>query len=85
MFVEVMKVIHLQSLRFIQNNEWDAAHRLVQDYADPLSCQIHGYLHYIEGDLDNASYWYRLAGMALPDDSPEEALKRLTKAIGETN
>ncbi|ESS73028.1 hypothetical protein MGMO_38c00110 [Methyloglobulus morosus KoM1] len=85
MFVEVMKTIHLQALRFIQNNEWDAAHRLVQDYTDPLSRQIHGYLHYIEGDLDNASYWYRLIGMALPDGSPEEELKRLTKAIGETN
>lgn len=58
MFVEVMKVIHLLALQFIQNNEWDAAHRLVQDYTDPLSRQIHGYLHYIEGDLDNASYWF---------------------------
>jgi hypothetical protein len=73
----IMKDIHHQALQLIQYGEWDAAHRLVQDYPDPLSCQIHGYLHRIEGDLSNAHYWYRRAGMDIPDNLLEEELKRL--------
>jgi hypothetical protein len=69
--------IHPHALQLIQNGEWDAAHRLVQDYPDSLSCQIHGYLHRIEGDLTNACYWYRRAGLDMPDNSLDEELKRL--------
>jgi hypothetical protein len=72
-----MKLMHLQALQFIQSRDWDAAHRLVQNFSDPLSCQIHGYLHAIEGDLSNAGYWYRRAGMTLPNCSLEDELKRL--------
>ena len=72
-----VKPMHLQALQFIQSRDWDAAHRLVQNYSDPLSCQIHGYLHAIEGDLSNAGYWYRRAGMVLPDGSLDDELKRL--------
>jgi hypothetical protein len=73
----IMKAIHQQALQFIQQNDWDAAHRLVQDYSDPLSCQIHGYLHRIEGDLSNARYWYKRAGVEMPDTSMEQELKHL--------
>ncbi|MEQ1557459.1 MAG: hypothetical protein ABL933_00795 [Methyloglobulus sp.] len=72
-----MNKTHQQALQLIQNGEWNAAHRLVQDYSDPLSCQIHGYLHRIEGDLSNARYWYQRAGLAIPDNSQGEELKRL--------
>lgn len=42
--------------------EWDAAHRLVQQHeADATAAWIHAVLHKIEGDLGNASYWYRRA------------------------
>lgn len=69
-----MKNIHQLSLEHIQNGDWDEAHILVQDYSDPLSCRIHGYLHRIEGDLSNAGYWYRRAGLNMPDNSMEEEL-----------
>jgi hypothetical protein len=72
-----MQKIHQQALQLIQNDDWDAAHRLIQDYSDTLSCQIHGYLHRIEGDLANAGYWYRHAGLAMPENSLDEELKRL--------
>lgn len=66
-----------QSLQLIQNDNWDAAHRLIQDYSDPLSCQIHGYLHRIEGDLANAHYWYQHGGIEFPNNTLEEELGRL--------
>ena len=69
--------MHLQALQFIQSRDWDAAHRLVQNFSDPLSCQIHGYLHAIEGDLSNAGYWYRRAGKKTSDTALEEEWKAL--------
>jgi hypothetical protein len=42
--------------------EWDAAHQLVQQYeGDATAAWIHAVLHKMEGDLGNASYWYRRA------------------------
>jgi hypothetical protein len=73
--------IHRQVLQYIQNDDWDAAHRLVQDYTDYLSCQIHGYLHLIEGDLGNAKYWYQRAGVTMPDNSQAEELMHLTAKL----
>ncbi len=44
-------------------NQWDAAHQIVQQYAtDPTAAWIHAVLHKIEGDLENSRYWYRRAG-----------------------
>jgi hypothetical protein len=72
-----MNKIHQQALQLIQNDDWDSAHCVIQDYSDPLSCQIHGYLHRIEGDFGNAGYWYHRAGIAMPNNSLEDELNRL--------
>jgi hypothetical protein len=81
-----METVHQKALLLIQNNDWDAAHRLIQDYPDPLSCQIHAYLHRIEGDLANAGYWYQRAGLAMPDHSLDEELAHLlTKSVDTTD
>jgi hypothetical protein len=43
--------------------EWEAAHAIAQeDEADPACCWLHAVLHKIEGDADNARYWYRRSG-----------------------
>jgi hypothetical protein len=34
-------------------------------------------LHREEGDPGNAGYWYRRAGVAMPDNTLEEELERL--------
>ncbi len=53
---------HLQALAHLRNQEWDKAHRIVMHLRDKLAYRIHGLLHRIEGDLDNARYWYDRAG-----------------------
>jgi hypothetical protein len=80
-----MQKIHRQALLLIQNNDWDGAHHLVQNYHDPLSCQIHGYLHLIEGDNANASYWYHRAGITTPNSTLAEELKRLAAILTESS
>jgi hypothetical protein len=53
---------HRQALAHLRKQEWDKAHRIVMQMRDKLAFRIHGLLHRIEGDLDNARYWYDRAG-----------------------
>jgi len=41
-------------------------HFIVMDGSGKSCARVHGYLHRLEGDLDNAGYWYRTAGVAMP-------------------
>ena len=47
------------------NGDWNAAHELAQAQDDAEGAWVHAWLHRIEGDLDNADYWYRRAGRPL--------------------
>jgi hypothetical protein len=69
---------HIKALALARGGRWDAAHELVQNYGDVLSCLIHAYLHRVEGDIWNAGYWYRRAGEEMPHNSLEEELQRLS-------
>src|SRR2546423_12782141 len=42
--------------------DWQAAHAIVQDDGSAGAAWLHGIVHTLEGDLDNARYWYRQAG-----------------------
>ena len=57
----------MKAIGFLEEGDWDAAHRIVQDDASALGSWAHGIVHLLEGDLDNAGYWYRRAGRACPD------------------
>jgi hypothetical protein len=54
---------HLQALWWLRRGEPERAHRLVQALDDAGAAAIHAHLHRLEGDLDNAGYWYRRAGV----------------------
>ena len=62
--------------------DWDGAHKIAQqDETDPTSSWIHAALHKIEGDADNARYWYARAGQsyeAFPDPKAELAAIKTT-------
>lgn len=55
-----------QVVRHLERGNWRAAHALVQHESGVLGCWAHGIVHLIEGDLDNAKYWYRRARRVLP-------------------
>lgn len=46
--------------------DWQAAHAIVQDDGSRLAAWLHGIVHALEGDLDNARYWYGKADRAFP-------------------
>ncbi len=65
--------------------DWQAAHAIVQNLEDPLSCSIHALCHRIEGDPENARYWYRRAGVAFTRDRPvEQEIAALQGEIAES-
>jgi len=56
----------VKAVRHLEAGEWSAAHEIVQKDASSLGCWAHGIVHLVEGDLDNAKYWYRRAHRPLP-------------------
>ena len=51
----------LTGLWWTGRDDWDKAHKLVMSDEGAECAWVHAYLHRLEGDLDNASYWYRQA------------------------
>ena len=72
-----MECDHIKALDLARDGNWDESHKLVQQYSDKLSCLIHAYLHRVEGNISNASYWYRRSGVDVPDNTLEDELNRL--------
>ena len=56
----------VKAVRHLEAGEWTEAHEIVQKDASSLGCWAHGIVHLVEGDLDNAKYWYRRARRPLP-------------------
>jgi hypothetical protein len=51
----------LTALWWAGKDDWDKAHRIVMREEDAACAWVHAYLHRVEGDIDNARYWYRQA------------------------
>lgn len=51
----------LAALWWAGKKDWDKAHKLVMSEEGADCAWVHAYLHRLEGDLDNARYWYRQA------------------------
>ena len=52
----------LRALWWDAKDQWEAAHQAVAAESGRDAAWVHGYLHRKEGDIGNASYWYRRAG-----------------------
>jgi hypothetical protein len=64
---------------------WQEAHEIVQDQDSALAAWLHGIVHTLDGDLDNARYWYRKAGRVFPGpDAVQEELAAARRTIQET-
>jgi hypothetical protein len=56
----------LAGLWWAGKDRWERAHKVVMDENGKDCARVHGYLHRVEGDLENARYWYRRAGVPAP-------------------
>ena len=57
---------HRLALAHLRHRDWKKAHQLVMDLEDKAAYHMHGLVHRLEGDMENARYWYARAGVALP-------------------
>jgi len=70
-----------QALVHLEPGDWEEAHNIVQGDDRAAACWLHGIVHVMEGDLDNARYWYgRVSRMFSRDAMAEIAEAKKTLA-----
>jgi hypothetical protein len=71
----------LAALWWAAKGDWDRAHGIVQDDAGRDAAWVHAYLHRVEGDLDNAGYWYRRARREMASGPLAEEWEAIVAAL----
>jgi hypothetical protein len=63
-----------RAVELLEAGAWQQAHEIVQEDKSALAAWLHGIVHTLEGDLENAQYWYRKADRVFrgPDAVGEE-------------
>jgi hypothetical protein len=51
-----------RAVELLAAGDWESAHKIVQEESSSLAAWLHGIVHTLGGDLDNARYWYGQAG-----------------------
>jgi hypothetical protein len=67
-----------RAVAHLESRDWQAAHEIVQHDESGLAAWLHGIVHTLEGDLDNARYWYRRAHRTFP--GPESVAAEIARA-----
>jgi hypothetical protein len=55
-----------RALELLAAGDWQPAHEIVQKEKSTLAAWLHGIVHILEGDFDNARGWYRRAEREFP-------------------
>jgi hypothetical protein len=55
-----------RAVELLAAGDWKRAHEIVQKEKSTLAAWLHGIVHILEGDLDNARSWYKRAERAFP-------------------
>ena len=71
----------LEALWHDARGDWARAHTITQDIESSDAAWVHAYLHRKEGDLSNASYWYRRAGRQTATDALDAEWERIVRAL----
>jgi hypothetical protein len=61
----------------LAGGDWQGAHEIVQRRNDADACRVHALLHRMEGDAGNAAFWYRRAGLCMPQIDTQGELEML--------
>ena len=55
-----------RAVELLATGDWKTAHEIVQKEKSTLAAWVHGIVHILEGDLDNARGWYKRAERDFP-------------------
>ena len=72
---------YLKALWYDAKKNWEKSHDIAQEIFDIRGSWIHGYLHRKEGDISNASYWYRKAKKPMPSYSIDKEWEEIVEAM----
>jgi hypothetical protein len=76
---------YLLAMWYESKGRWDKSHEIVQDIDSETAARIHAYLHRVEGDLWNADYWYRRAGLVRPATDTNTEWETITRSLLQEN
>jgi hypothetical protein len=62
-----------QAVELLASGDWKKAHEIVQKEKSTVAAWIHGIVHILEGDLDNARGWYKRAERDFPGADAAQA------------
>ncbi|MEM1371377.1 MAG: hypothetical protein AAGG72_04005 [Pseudomonadota bacterium] len=73
----------IAAIDHLLSGEFEQAHDIVQAFeTDMTACQVHAILHRLQGDKENAMYWYRQAGQwEWPNTDPQGQLLHLRQTL----
>jgi len=73
----------VRAIELLSAGDWQSAHTIVQQEKSALASWLHGIVHILEGDLDNARGWYRRADRPFPGPgAAQEEIAAARKALG---
>ena len=73
--------VELQALWWAKKGVWGKAHDLAQKAGTKEGDWVHAYLHRVEGDLSNASYWYARAGKTVSSIELSKEWNEIVRAL----
>ena len=73
--------VELQALWWAKKGAWGKAHDLAQEAGTKEGDWVHAYLHRVEGDLSNASFWYARAGKPVSSIELSKEWNEIVKAL----
>ena len=71
----------LEAMWYQAKGNWEEAHRLAQSDKSPAGSWVHAFLHRVEGDIGNASYWYCLADRPVCTSSLNDEWEKIVVAL----
>jgi hypothetical protein len=71
----------LAALWWMKKGDWEKAHATAQDDHSKDGAWVHGHLHRVEGDLDNAAYWYGQSGRTRAPQPLDEEWDAIAAAL----
>ena len=68
----------IEVVELLTGGAWQEAHPIVQQDKSAEAAWLHGIVHTLEGDIENAQHWYRKADRAFP--GPEAVQEEIAAA-----
>ena len=73
----------VEVVELLARGAWQEAHGIVQADTSAEAAWLHGIVHALEGDVENARHWYRKANRPFPGEAAvQEEIAAARDAVG---